>query len=90
MTRVTKEFTYYDDGTFPVVHEIGEEVEGEVEAFAISEGFTGDASVVLPVYVAKHRGGGKWDVYGPDGIVTPDLDGPTAKATAVELNTPAA
>jgi hypothetical protein len=40
MTIVTKEFTYYDNGCIPVIHLVGEDVTGEVEAYAVSQGFT--------------------------------------------------
>jgi hypothetical protein len=85
MALVNKEFTYYDDGCFPTVHAVGETVTGEVEDFAISQGFAG-AESASGVYIAKHRGGGKWDVHGPDGVVVPDLDKDTAKATAESMN----
>jgi hypothetical protein len=85
MTVVTKEFIFYDAGTFPVLHEVGEEVTGEVEAYAISQGFTGDGPAD-PLFEAKHRGGGVWDVFGPEGKVAADLDKLGAKAKADELN----
>ena len=85
MAKVTQAFKFYDDGISPVVHEVGEEVTGAVEEYAIGQGFAGETDA-SPVYVAKHRGGGKWDVHGPDGVVVGDLDKETAKAKAEELN----
>jgi hypothetical protein len=37
--KVTQTFTYYDDGCFPTVHAVGEDVAGEVADFALSQGF---------------------------------------------------
>lgn len=46
MAIVTKEFTFHDHGTFPVLHLVGEDVTGSVEEYAISQGYAGggDAS----------------------------------------------
>lgn len=85
MAIVTKDFEFYDHGTFPVVHSVGEEVTGSVEEFAISQGFAGETDA-SPAYVAKHRGGGKWDVHGPDGVAVSDLTKDEAKAEADRLN----
>lgn len=87
MATVIKAFKYYDDGINCTLHEEGEAVTGAVEEYAISQGFAeGADKAPAATYLAKHRGGGKWDVYGPDGIVESDLDKETAKAKAEELN----
>ena len=58
MAIVTKEFTYHDNGIFPVVHLVGEEVEGAVETFAVSQGYAGEdtTSPVIPVITNKRKG----------------------------------
>lgn len=91
MATVTKEFVYYDDGCFPTVHAVGEDVNGDVAAYAISQGFAGELLPLLPVaFTAKHIGGGSWQVINADGeMVAEGLKKDEAKAKADELNTAA-
>lgn len=49
MATVTTAFKFYDDGVTCVLHDIGEEVTGSVEDYAISQGFSEGGGTAAPV-----------------------------------------
>lgn len=92
MKRTVKTpFDFYHDGINPTHYPAGEqELPKDALAVAESEGWLEDENQkpapAAECYAAEHRGGGKWDVYGPDEIVAADLNKEEAKSMVDELN----
>jgi len=92
MKRIVKTpFDFYHDGINPTHYPAGEQdIPKDALAVAEAEGWleegdqkpSGDSLA----YTAKHHGGGKWDVIGPEGVVASDLNKEEAKAKTDELN----
>jgi len=84
-------FDFYHDGITPTLYEAGEQ-ELPKDAFAVAEaeGWLGEPPAspdpAPAAFTAKHLGGGKWEVNGPDGMVATGLNKEEAKAKADELN----
>lgn len=94
MKRIVKQpFDFYHDGINPTHYPAGEQdIPKDALAVAEAEGWLEEAdqkpSGDPPAFTAKHLGGGKWDVVGPEGVVASDLNKDEAKAKAAELNAP--
>lgn len=92
--RIKKRFPYAHDGCRIVHYEPGvQDVEDRVAEVALAEGWAEPAAARAKgkgddddPYAAVHRGGGKWAVTGPDGVVEAGLDKETAARIAADLN----